>query len=238
MSTQLSSRTWPIRSVQVQLGSVAHPKNEPPLRAASGSQEDPEHRRANLNPPRTSPLTMQTLAVHGEDSLQRLRRRVEASIARSSCPAPSSTVFGGGPEEQEDLRRRMDHKSTVGEDGEVPLDALATTPHVAPCRLFLLILHAPPSPPSCPSLPLPCSSGGGPGGTRLTLSSGHQHAPRRHAQERGREHQERRVTRKAQQRTWSCCTRVCWVVYNFILFTKKKKKKKEFSKARKNGRGF
>ena len=26
MSTQLSSRTWPIRSVQVQLGSVAHPR--------------------------------------------------------------------------------------------------------------------------------------------------------------------------------------------------------------------
>ena len=45
MSTQLSSKTWPIRSVQVQLGSVAHPKSEPPLRAASGSQEDPEHRR-------------------------------------------------------------------------------------------------------------------------------------------------------------------------------------------------
>ena len=37
MSTQLSSRTWPIRSVQVQLGSVAHPKSEAPLRAASGS---------------------------------------------------------------------------------------------------------------------------------------------------------------------------------------------------------
>ena len=28
MSTQLSSRTWPIRSVQVQLGSVAHPKSD------------------------------------------------------------------------------------------------------------------------------------------------------------------------------------------------------------------
>ena len=129
MSTQLSSRTWPIRSVQVQLGSVAHPKSEPPLRAASGSQEDPEHRRANLNPPRTTPLTMETLAAHGEDSLQRLRRRVEACIARSACPASSSTVLGGGPEEQEDLRRRMDefmlheecHKSTVGEDGEIPL---------------------------------------------------------------------------------------------------------------------
>ena len=128
MSTQLSSRTWPIRSVQVQHGSVAHPKSEPPLRAASGSQEDPEHRRAKLNPPRTTPLTMETLAAHGEDSLQRLRRRVEASIARS--------VLGGGPEEQEDLRRRMDefmlheeyHKSTVGEDGEILLDALRSPP--------------------------------------------------------------------------------------------------------------
>ena len=136
MSTQLSSRTWPIRSVQVQLGSVAHPKSEPPLRAASGSQEDPEHRRANLNPPRTTPLTMETLAAHGEDSLQRLRRRVEASIARSACPASSSTFLGGGPEEQEDLRSRMDqfllheeyHKSTVGEDGEVPVDALGSLP--------------------------------------------------------------------------------------------------------------
>ena len=136
MSTQLSSRTWPIRSVQVQLGSVAHRKSEPPLRAASASQEDPEHRRANLNPPRTTPLTMETLAAHGEDSLQRLRRRVEASIARSACPASSSTVLGGGPEEQEDLRRRMDEfmlheeydKSKVGEDGETPLDALGSPP--------------------------------------------------------------------------------------------------------------
>ena len=136
MSTQLCSRTWPIRSVQVQLGSVAHPKSEPPLRAASGSQEDPEHSRANLNPPRTTPLTMEALAAHGEDSLQRLRSRVEASIARSACPASSSTVLGGGPEEQEDVRRRMDefmlheeyHKSTVGEDGETPPDALRSRP--------------------------------------------------------------------------------------------------------------
>ena len=141
MSTQLSSRTWPIRSVQVQLGSVAHPRSEPPLRAASGSQEDPEHRRANLYPPRTTPLTMETLAAHGEDSLQRLRRRVEASIARSACPASSSTVLGVGPEEQEDLRRRMDevmlhqeyHKSTVGEDGEIPLDALGSPPQKLRC---------------------------------------------------------------------------------------------------------
>ena len=79
---------------------------------------------------------METLAAHGEDSLQRLRRRVEASIARSACPASSSTVLGVGPEEQEDLRRRMDefmlheeyHKSTVGEHGEIPLDALGSPP--------------------------------------------------------------------------------------------------------------
>ena len=136
MSTKLSSRTWPIRSVQVQLGSVAHPKSEPPLRAASGSQEDPEHRRANVNPPRTTPSTIETLAAHGEETLQRLRRRVEASIARSACPASSSTVLGGGPEEQEDLRRKMDefmvqeeyHKLTQGKDGEIPLDALGSPP--------------------------------------------------------------------------------------------------------------
>ena len=135
MSTQLSCRTWPIRSVQVQLGSIAHSKSEPPLRAASGSQEDPEHRRANQDPPRIIPLTMETLGAHAEDSLQRLRRRVEASIARSACPASSSTILGG-PEEQGDLRRSMDefmpheeyHKSTVGEEGEVPLDALGSLP--------------------------------------------------------------------------------------------------------------
>ena len=135
MSTQLSSRTWPIRSVQVQLGSVAHPKSESPLSTASGSQEDPEHRTANQDPPRLIPLTMEALAAHADDSLQRLRRRVAASIARSACPASSSTVFGG-PEEQEHLRRRMDeymlheeyHKSTVGEDAEVPLDALGSPP--------------------------------------------------------------------------------------------------------------
>ena len=79
---------------------------------------------------------METLAANGEDSLQRLRRRDEASIAWSTCPASSSTVLGGGPEEQEGLRRRMDEfmlykeygKSTVGEDGEVPLDALGSPP--------------------------------------------------------------------------------------------------------------
>ena len=74
--------------------------------------------------------------AHGEDSLQRLRKRVETSIARSACRSSSSTVLGVGPEEQEDLRRTMDefmlneeyHKSTVGEDGEIPLDALGSPP--------------------------------------------------------------------------------------------------------------
>ena len=83
-----------------------------------------------------NPINMETLAAHGEDSLQRVRRRVEASIARSACPASSSTVLVVGPEEQEDLRRRMDkfmlheeyHKSTVGEDGKIPLDALGSPP--------------------------------------------------------------------------------------------------------------
>ena len=110
--------------------------SEPPLRAASGSQEDPEHRKVELNTPRTIPLTMETLAAHGEDSLQRLRRRVEASLTRSAYPASSSSNLGVGPEEQEDLRRRMDkfmlheqyHKSTIREDGEIPLDALGSPP--------------------------------------------------------------------------------------------------------------
>ena len=79
---------------------------------------------------------METLAAHGEDSLQRLRRRVEASIARLACPASSSSELGVGSEEQEDLRSRMDelmlheeyHLSTVGVDGELPLDALGSPP--------------------------------------------------------------------------------------------------------------
>ena len=51
---------------------------------------------------------METLAAHSEDSLQRLRGRVEGTIARSAYPASSSTVLGGGPEEQVNLRRTMD----------------------------------------------------------------------------------------------------------------------------------
>ena len=68
---------------------------------------------------------METLADHDEDSLQRLHRRVEASIARSACLASSSTVLGG-PEEKEDLGRRMD-EFMLNEE-EVPLDALGTLP--------------------------------------------------------------------------------------------------------------
>ena len=81
------------------------------------------------------PSTMEALTAHGDDSLQHLRRRVAASVAGSACPASSATAFGG-PEEQEDLRRRMDeymlheeyHNSIRGEDGEVPLEALGSPP--------------------------------------------------------------------------------------------------------------
>ena len=134
MSTQLSSRTWPIRSVQVQIGSVAHPKSEPPLRVASGSQEDPEHRKANQDAPR---LTTEALAARG-DSLQHLRRRVAASISRSVCPASSSTATPARePEEEGEFRKRINeyilhneyYKSVTGEDGEEPLDALGSPPY-------------------------------------------------------------------------------------------------------------
>ena len=104
MSTQLSSRSWPIRSVQLQLGSVAHPKSEPPLRVASGSQEGPEHRRANQDAPR---LTTEALGARGA-SLQHLRRRVAASISRSVCPASSSTATPARePDEEGKFRRRI-----------------------------------------------------------------------------------------------------------------------------------
>ena len=75
--------------------------------------------------------------AHGDDNVQHLRRRVAASIARSACLASSSTVVWG-PEDQEDLRRRMDeymlqeeyHKSIRGVDGEVPLEALGSPPQI------------------------------------------------------------------------------------------------------------
>ena len=63
--------------------------------------------------------------------------RVAVSISRSACPASSSTAAGGS-EEQDELRRRMDeyplheeyYKSVRGEDGEEPLEALGSPPHM------------------------------------------------------------------------------------------------------------
>ena len=134
-SVQMSARTWPIRSVQVQLGSSGPiSMSEPKLRAASGSQEDPVHRRAEQEAPR---LTTETLSAHG-DSLQHLRRGVAASISRSVCPASSSTATpAGGPEEQGKFRRTISeyilheeyYKSVTGKDEEEPLDALGSPPY-------------------------------------------------------------------------------------------------------------
>ena len=135
-SVQLSSRTWPIRSVQVQLVSSGPiSMSEPNLRVASGSQEDPGHRRAEQEAPRQIPLTTEALAARG-DSLQHLRRRVAVYISRAACPASSSTAVGGS-EEQDKLRKRVGeyllpeeyYKSVRGEDGEEPLEALGSPPH-------------------------------------------------------------------------------------------------------------
>ena len=111
--------------------------SEPKLRVASGSQEDPVHRRAEQEAPREIPipLTTEALAARG-DSLHHLRRRRAVSISRSACPASLSTA-AGVPEEQDKLRRRMDeyflheeyYKSVRGEDGEEPLEALGSPPH-------------------------------------------------------------------------------------------------------------
>ena len=101
---------------------------EPKLRAASGSQEDPVHRRAEQDAPR---LTTEALAARG-DNLQHLRRRVAASISRSICPASSSTAnTPREPEEEGEFRRKFNkyilhdeyYKYVTGEDGEEPLDA-------------------------------------------------------------------------------------------------------------------
>ena len=111
--------------------------SEPPYRApqhlsrASGSQGDPERRRAEEN----TILTTEALAAHGGDSLSHLHRRVAASVARSACPAPSSTAIEG-PEEYEELRKKMDecilheeyYKSIHGEDGEEPLAVHGSRP--------------------------------------------------------------------------------------------------------------
>ena len=103
--------------------------SEPPYRAphlsgASGSQGDPERRRAEEN----TILTTKALAAHGGDSFSHLHRRVAASVSRSNCPASSSTAIGS-PEEYEDLGKKMDeyilheeyYKSIRGEDGEETL---------------------------------------------------------------------------------------------------------------------
>ena len=135
MSTP-SVRTWPIRTVQVQMGSMTHPMSEPPYRAphlsgASGSQGDPDRRRAEEN----ATLTTEALAANGGDSLHHLHRRVAASVSRSACPASSSTAIGG-PEEYEELRKKMDefilteeyYNSIRGEDGEEPLAVHGSRP--------------------------------------------------------------------------------------------------------------
>ena len=136
MSTP-SVRTWPIRTVQVQMGSMAHGMSEPPYRApqhlsgASGSQGDPERRRAEEN----KGLTTEALAAHSGDSFSHLHRRVAASVSRSNCPASSSTAIEG-PEEYEELSKKMDeyilheeyYKSIRGEDGEEPLAVHGSRP--------------------------------------------------------------------------------------------------------------
>ena len=71
-SVQLSTRTWPIQSVQVQLGNRCPiSMTEPKLRAASGSQEDPVHRRAEQEAPRgvTIPLTTEACSTFAGDVL-------------------------------------------------------------------------------------------------------------------------------------------------------------------------
>ena len=80
-------------------------------------------------------LTTEALAAHGGDSLSHLHRRVAASVSRSACPASSSTAIGG-PEEYEELRKKMDayilheeyYKSIRGEDGEEPLAVHGSRP--------------------------------------------------------------------------------------------------------------
>ena len=131
----MSARTWPIRSVQVQLGNSGPiSMSEPKLRAASGSQKDPVHRRAEQEAPI---LTTEALAARG-DSLHHLCQRVAVSISRSACPASSSTATPAGrPEEQGEFRRRINeyilheeyYKSVIGEDGEEPPDALGSPPY-------------------------------------------------------------------------------------------------------------
>ena len=111
--------------------------NGPPYRApqhlsgASGSQGDPERRRAEEN----KGLTTEALAAHGGDSFSHLHRRVAASVSRSNRLASSSTAIEG-PEEYEELGKKMDeyilheeyYKSIRGEDGEEPLAVHGSRP--------------------------------------------------------------------------------------------------------------
>ena len=138
------------------MGSMAHPMSEPPHRAphhlsgASGSQGDPERRRAEEN----KGLTTEALAAHGGDSFSHLHRRVAASVSRSNCPASSSTAIEG-PEEYEELKQKMDeyiphqeyYKSIRGEDGEEPLAVHGSIPRTD------LGSYAHSGPPSTASLP-------------------------------------------------------------------------------------
>ena len=142
-SVAMSSRTYPIRSVQPGSGLNL---TELRLRVASGSQEDPvHHRRADEEAPREPevvaprpepgalgiPLTTEALAARG-DSLEHLRRCVAVSFSRSACPTSSSTIV----EEQDDLKKQMDeymlhkdyHQSIGGEDGEEPIEAIGSLP--------------------------------------------------------------------------------------------------------------
>ena len=68
-SVQLSSTTWPISSVQVQLGSEPVSMSEPNLGVASWSQEDPAHRRAEHETPRETAFTTEGLAARGDTLL-------------------------------------------------------------------------------------------------------------------------------------------------------------------------
>ena len=145
-SLAMSSRTYPIRNVQ--LGSGLN-LTEPRLRVAAGSQKDPvHHRRADEEAPGERevvaptpepgapgiPLTTEALAARG-DSLEHLRGHLVFSLFRSACPASSSTV-AGVVGEQDALERRMDqymlpedyHKSIRGRDGEEPFEALGSPP--------------------------------------------------------------------------------------------------------------
>ena len=113
-SLAMSSRTYPIRNVQLGSGLSL---TEPRLRVAFGSQENRvHHRKADEEAPKDLevvaprpergapglPLTTEALAAR-RDSLEQLCRRFAVSLSRLACGASSSTVVG----EQDDLKRRM-----------------------------------------------------------------------------------------------------------------------------------